>query len=175
LLKNIAQQLSGKIIDKDMKDAMECLEWISVELMAMCNTVLTLPLTTPWVELQCWIKAINAIIAYSGVQEGPLCCQCFCKTQPTPAPPTPAEPEGTRTLSWNERIHTAVREVCTTSTAIDPARRSKKQLKICFLCLQNPNLMLADQVYSFKTPGDLTKHYQRRHLEKFQPMDCGIC
>ncbi|KAL2371355.1 hypothetical protein RJ035_006201 [Blastomyces gilchristii] len=138
-LKDIAQQLSGKLIDEDVKDAMES-------------------------ELQRRIKA-----------EGPLCRRRFRETRPTPAPSTPAEPEGIRTPSWNERISAVVREVCTTSTAIDPARRSKKRSKICFLCLQNSNLLPADRVYSFKTPGDLTKHYQRRHLEKFQPMGCGIC
>ncbi|PGG97409.1 hypothetical protein AJ80_09700 [Polytolypa hystricis UAMH7299] len=143
---------------------MECSDWMSVELIAMCNAVLTLPPTTPWAELQHWIKAINAISIYSGIQEGPLCCQCFHKTQPTPVPPTPAEPEGTCTLSWNKCISAVVREVCT-----------KKRPKICFLCLQNSKLLPADQVYSFKTPGDLTKHYQRQHLEKFQPMGCGIC
>ncbi|OAT00623.1 uncharacterized protein BDCG_16706 [Blastomyces dermatitidis ER-3] len=130
----------------------------------MCDAVLTLPPTTPSAELQRRIKA-----------EGPLCRRRFRETRPTPAPSTPAEPEGIRTPSWNERISAVVREVCTTSTAIDPARRSKKRSKICFLCLQNSNLLPADRVYSFKTPGDLTKHYQRRHLEKFQPMGCGIC
>ena len=41
---------------------------------------------------------------------------------------------------------------------------SKKRPKIYFLCLGNKNLLIKQRIYSFHTPGNLSKYFKRKHL-----------
>lgn len=53
-----------------------------------------------------------------------------------------------------------------------------KRPLICFVCLGRKDLELAKRLYEFASPGDLTKHFKRKHLsqvkEKDRP-DCNVC
>ncbi|OJD22468.1 hypothetical protein ACJ73_06185 [Blastomyces percursus] len=160
------RQLSGKVIDEDVRSELERSGYMTPEQMIMIDAVLTLPPKTPEEELQRRITAIHAVSAYCGAEEGPLYCRRGrgSSPKPTTVKPTAVKAEAMAQPSSNMLLESAVRAV-----------RTERRPKICFLCLQNTKLLLADRVYSFREPGDLTKHFQRRHLKKFQPMDCEIC
>lgn len=54
----------------------------------------------------------------------------------------------------------------------------EKRPKICFLCLGNENLPIDKRVYSFRTSGDLSKHFRRKHLSNLgvnQRIECKLC
>ncbi|EDN05111.1 predicted protein [Histoplasma mississippiense (nom. inval.)] len=160
------RQLSGKVVDEDVRSALERSGYMTPEQMIMIDAVLTLPPKTPEAELQRRITAIHAVSAYCGAEEGPLCRRRGRGSSPktTTVKPMAVKVEVMVQPPSNTLLESAVRAV-----------RTERRPKICFLCLQNTKLSLADRVYSFHEPGDLTKHFQRRHLEKFQPMDCDTC
>jgi hypothetical protein len=35
---------------------------------------------------------------------------------------------------------------------------------MCFLCLGEQSLLFEKRIYKFASPGDLTKHFKRKHL-----------
>ncbi|KKZ66102.1 hypothetical protein EMCG_08141 [[Emmonsia] crescens] len=160
------RQLSGQVIDEDVQSELVRSEYMSPERMIMIDAILTLPPETPEAELQRRITAIHGVSGYCGVEEGPLCRRRgrVSAPKPTTAKPTAVKAEAIGQPSSNMLLESAVQAV-----------RTERRPKICFICLQNSKLLLADRVYSFHEPGDLTKHFQRRHLKKFQPMDCDIC
>jgi hypothetical protein len=41
----------------------------------------------------------------------------------------------------------------------------EKRLKVCFLCLGNKSLPLAQYIHPFSILGDLSKHFKRKHLK----------
>jgi hypothetical protein len=41
----------------------------------------------------------------------------------------------------------------------------EKRLKVCFLCLGNKGLLLAQRIHLFSTLGNLSKHFRRKHLK----------
>jgi hypothetical protein len=53
----------------------------------------------------------------------------------------------------------------------------ERRPKICFVCLGNENLPIELRTYSFHTPGDLSKHFKRRHLaipRKGESIRCNL-
>lgn len=47
----------------------------------------------------------------------------------------------------------------------------------CFLCLGNPNLPLKEQTAKHKTPGSLTRHFLRKHINRPWPargVECNV-
>lgn len=53
-----------------------------------------------------------------------------------------------------------------------------KRPRICFLCLGNEQLPMDRRVYSFKAPGDLSKHFRRKHLANLgddHRTECKLC
>ncbi|EDN06627.1 predicted protein [Histoplasma mississippiense (nom. inval.)] len=158
------RQLSGKVVDEHVRSELE--RYMPPELMIMIDAVLTLPPTTSAAELQRRIRAIDAVSAYCGVEEGPICRRRGRASgpKPTTAKPTAHRAEAIGQPSSDMLLESAARAV-----------RMEPRPKICFICLQNTNLVLSDRVYSFSGLGDLTKHFQRRHLDKFRPLDCNMC
>jgi hypothetical protein len=54
----------------------------------------------------------------------------------------------------------------------------EKRPTICFDCLGNKKLPIELRIYSFKTPGDLSKHYKRKHLANIaegESLGCKLC
>ena len=41
---------------------------------------------------------------------------------------------------------------------------TEKRPTICFICLGRQNLPFNKRIYAFASPGDLTKHFKRKHL-----------
>jgi hypothetical protein len=50
--------------------------------------------------------------------------------------------------------------------------------KICFLCLGEEGLLLADRISFFSTLEDLSKHFERKHLQHIKSkksVNCNLC
>ena len=53
----------------------------------------------------------------------------------------------------------------------------EKRLRICFVFL-GENLLIEQRIQEFSTPGDLSKHFRRRHLQHIKEGDslgCKLC
>lgn len=53
-----------------------------------------------------------------------------------------------------------------------------KRPTTCFLCLGHEKLPMHKRVHNFATPGDLSKHFRRRHLStsgEWEDKKCGVC
>ena len=48
---------------------------------------------------------------------------------------------------------------------------TKKRITTCFLCLGEQSLPLEKRTYKFAIPGDLTKHFKRKHLAHIKERD----
>jgi len=44
----------------------------------------------------------------------------------------------------------------------------EKRPLICFVCLRRKSLPFKKRVYTFASPGDLTKHFKRKHLSQIK-------
>lgn len=156
------RQLSGKIVDEEVKSALEQTEYMSPEQLELIDAILTLPGRSWEAEQQRRINAINKVTMYCGVEEGSLCFR------------SPAQPGLTISASISiERPLTQSPEL-PVQKAIRIVMKEKRPT-ICFLCLQNPKLPESQRIYSFKRPGELTRHFERKHLSKFQRLICEHC
>jgi Protein of unknown function (DUF3435) len=169
----IERQLAGVKFSEDVKTKLDSTER-TPEHNRLIETIMTLPGSTLEEEIRRRNAAINAIIAYCKVEEGgayPLERRAR-QTQPTggvssmvfkkdtQAPPVAADPV-------NEELNKAMLSVY-----------KEKRPTICFLCLGRETLPINKRVYSFSTPGDLSKHFKRKHLlriKKGQPIECNVC
>jgi hypothetical protein len=71
LVINSERQLSRKVVDEDTLDTLERSDRLALEYLLLIDAILTLPETSFEYESRPRIKAINAIIAYCGVEEVP--------------------------------------------------------------------------------------------------------
>ncbi|KAF5131527.1 hypothetical protein E5D57_007882 [Metarhizium anisopliae] len=110
--------------------------------------------------------AIEAIVAYCNVEEGPT-------VRRTNIPSTTVSRESLHEPSEDNPLFLA-----TMSVFIDkPEQRPRR----CFLCigaalrlpLDDPSV--EDKIQEFYTPGDLSKHFRRRHLSQLRDNDQSVC
>ena len=64
------RQLSGKMVDEEVKVALESTGYMTPQHMTLIDTVLTMPGTTVEKEYERRIAAINAVIAVCDAEEG---------------------------------------------------------------------------------------------------------
>jgi hypothetical protein len=48
---------------------------------------------------------------------------------------------------------------------------TEKRTTTCFLCLGEQSLPFEKRTYKFASPGDLTKHFKRKHLAHIKEGD----
>jgi hypothetical protein len=105
------------------------------------------------------IKAINAISAYCGAEEGRSYGRQAGSFE-----------EVTQILAQLDSEATALR------VAINSVMRDSRPL-ICFLCVGNPFLPMRDRVKKYGTVGSLSRHFLS-HVTKLKAgkqIDCRIC
>jgi hypothetical protein len=155
------QQLSRKVVDEDMQDALERLDQVTLEHLLLIDAILTLPETSLENKNRRRIAAVNAITAYCGVEEGPASCR-IQRGRPVKDDSPPA---------------LKAEEPDALSQAIRSIKREKRPTK-CFVCLGNPSLTLCKRVASYATSGSLSRHFLRKHVSRLQGgvhIDCRIC
>ncbi|KAH8585592.1 hypothetical protein B0O99DRAFT_696323 [Bisporella sp. PMI_857] len=128
----------------------------------LVETILTLPGTTVEEELCRRNAAIDAVAAYCHFQEG------GAVSMPREWPP--AKGACSRLVAANaekQAVGAAMLRVF-----------QDERPTICFVCLAEESLPFEKRVYSFASPGDLTKHFKRKHLSNIKEGDrikCKVC
>jgi hypothetical protein len=111
--------------------------------------------------------AIDAVAAYCKFEEGgpPRGRKPTKKTSPLPS------------LDADPQVMVAKAEEQALKAAMLLVFKEMRPL-ICFICLGWKSLSFAKRVYEFASPGDLTKHFKRKHLSKVKEGDkpyCEVC
>ncbi|KAG9229617.1 hypothetical protein BJ875DRAFT_445798 [Amylocarpus encephaloides] len=127
----------------------------------LVETVMTLPGSTVKEEFRRRNAAIDAVTAYCHFQEGG----------------TVDMPRGRRlTQAQGSSSHLMVTDA--EKQALSAAMLlvfKEKRPTICFVCLGEKSLPVEKRVYLFATPGDLTKHFKRKHLANIRQGDSIMC
>ena len=96
--------------------------------------------------------AIRAVMQYCGIEEGGM--HASRPKQSSGSITLPGKSEDASQLDLNKE-------------ALEAAKVSvykETRPRICFVCLGNENLPTDFRTHSFHTPGDLSKHFKRKHL-----------
>jgi hypothetical protein len=159
------RQLSGKVVDEEVRGALERSDNMTPEHLRLIDAIMTLPETTLDMEMQRRITAINAVIAYCGVEEGR---SYSSRRGGRPVRGVVSSPEAKMPVQSNS------------DTELELAKLSvqtEDRPQICFLCVGNPALPKRDRMKKYATVGSLSRHF-RRHVTKLKAdrqIDCRVC
>jgi len=138
----------------------------------LVETVMTLPGTTLEEEFRRRNAAINAVAAYCNFQEGGAAARPRGRLS---AGNASLSPTSSKETSPESRAAEAEKQALSTAMLVV---FTEKRPTICFLCLGDASLAFEKRVYSFASPGDLTKHFKRKHLSNIKEGDriaCKVC
>ncbi|KAL5312889.1 hypothetical protein ACEPPN_019315 [Leptodophora sp. 'Broadleaf-Isolate-01'] len=122
----------------------------------LAETVMTLPGTTIEEEFRRRNAAINAVAAYCHFQEGGATTRPRARPSTRRASPTPSK-------ETNPQLVAAEAEKQALSDAMLLVF-IEERTTTCFLYLGEQSLPFERRTYKFASPGDLTKHFKRKHL-----------
>jgi hypothetical protein len=183
---DLERQLAGKLVDTKVMGALEHKGSMSSQHLMVVDTMLTVPGATLEAEYQRRIDAINAGTAFCSVEEG----------RPTPRATQsrrlsasdddescrPAKRQRHSVIDETDTVlHQAMESVRVRSA--EEQRNGLKRPKVtrptkCFLCIGNSNLPLKDRLKDYATPGSLTRHFKRVHVNPPWPakgVECNVC
>jgi hypothetical protein len=158
-VRDVERQLAGHKIEDDPEASSDMMLPIQKEL---AESVLSQPGISIEEEFCRRNRAIRAVTLYCGTQEGSM------KPLQTKRGHQVTYPRA-KTLPENA------------SEALEAAKVSvykEARPRICFLCLGNEKLPVDERSYQFYTPGDLTKHFRRKHLQHVglkESLECKLC
>jgi hypothetical protein len=128
----------------------------------LANSILSKPGTTIEEETDRRNGAIRAVTLYCGIEEGGM---------------YPVQKAGrSRNIALSTKSQPRYDEEALEAAKVSVYKDERP--KICFLCLANERLPLAQRIHSFSTPGDLTKHFGRKHLKNIKSsegLSCNLC
>jgi hypothetical protein len=160
----IEQQLAGVKINKKPKVLSYFSDDTSPEQRRLIETmILTPPGSTYEEEVRRRNNAIDAVAAYCKVEEGET--------------PKGGRPRRPKTVAIKREEDTRSPQEIELEAATLLVLKEERP-KICFLCLGNEGLSFEKRTYSFSTPGDLSKHFNRKHLSKVKKEErvkCNVC
>lgn len=158
-MRNVERQLAGL----DTIDNSEPIHNIMLPAQEeLANSILSKPGTTIEEETDRRNRAIRAVTLYCGIKEGGM------------YPVQKAGRSRNITLPTKSKLRYD-------KEALEAAKvlvYKDKRLKICFLCLRNKRLPLAQRIHSFSTLGNLTKHFRQKHLKNIKNskgLSCSLC
>jgi len=166
----IERQLSGLKLSQDVKSTLDQNDEMPPLQKRLAETVMTLPGTTIEEEFRRRNAAIDAVAAYCHFQEGGAAAlpRKRSSTQRTsPIPSKEVSPQLAAALAEKQALSDAMLLVFT-----------EKRTTTCFLCLGEQSLPFEKRTYKFASPGDLTKHFKRKHLAHVKEGDrlqCKVC
>jgi hypothetical protein len=117
---------------------------------------MTLPGTTVAEEFRRRNAAIDAVAAYCRLKEGGAVAMPRGKPSTRKASPTPSK-------ETSPQLAAAEAEKQALSNAMLLAF-TEKRTTTCFLCLGGQSLQFQKRTFKFASPGDLAKHFKRKHL-----------
>jgi hypothetical protein len=161
-LREIEQQLSGLKFDQDVKTSLDLADDMPPTQRRLVETIITLPGTTLEEEILRRNNAINAVAAHCQFQEGGAVARGRPSTkQASPALAREVDPQAAAVEARKRALNAATLSVF-----------KEKRPTICFLCLGEK------LIKSFASPGDLSKHFKRKHLRHIRDRDrleCKVC
>ncbi|TVY22339.1 hypothetical protein LHYA1_G009107 [Lachnellula hyalina] len=158
-------QLSRLKFDQEVKTNLDLADDMPPVQRRLVETIITLPGTTLEEELHRRNAAIDAVAAYCKFQEGGAAAQPRRRAIPSPSKET--NPQLAAAEAEKQALGAAMLLVFT-----------EKRPTICFLCLGEQTLPFEKRTKSFASPGDLTKHFKRKHLAhitKGDRLGCKVC
>lgn len=161
-VREIELQLSGFKFDQDVKTSLDLADDMPLTQRRLVETIITLPGTTLEEETRRRNDAITAVAAHCQFQEGGAAARGRPPIKRTSA---------TLVREVNPQVEAAEAE----KKALDAATLSvfkEKRPTVCFLCLGE------GLIKSFSKPGDLSKHFKRKHLRHISDTDrleCKVC
>jgi hypothetical protein len=129
----------------------------------LAETVMTLPGTTVVEEFCRCNTAIDAVTAYCHFQEGGTVAMLYTRLSIQRASPTPSK-EANPQLAATEAEKQALRDAILLVFI-------EKRTTTCFLCLGEQSLPFQKCTFKFTSPGDLIKHFKRKHLAHIKEGD----
>ncbi|KAL4950839.1 hypothetical protein BDW69DRAFT_186978 [Aspergillus filifer] len=169
------RQLAGKFLDEGVKGALERTGYMTPQHMILIDIILTMPGSTAEKEYQRRIAAINAVIAFCDVEEGPPTRQPKVTQKRTAMEALPSAPPAKR-----QERPSPDGQVNTLSQAIETIciKNRDDRPTICFLCLGNPCMPESKRIKNYGTPGSLSRHFVDIHVKPY-PKDirvkCSVC
>ncbi|KAH8663686.1 hypothetical protein BGZ60DRAFT_565713 [Tricladium varicosporioides] len=166
----IERQLSGLKLSQDVKTTLNQNDEMPPIQKRLVETIMTLPGTTIEEEFRRRNAAIDAVAAYCHFQEGGAAARPRAKLtthRGSPTPPEETNPQLVAAKTEKQALSDAMLLVFT-----------EKRTTTCFLCLGEQNLPFKKRTYKFASPGDLTKHFKRKHLAHIKEGDelrCKVC
>ncbi|KAI9889389.1 MAG: hypothetical protein M1814_005325 [Vezdaea aestivalis] len=164
---DIERQLSGGGFEKELKMQLESSVELTPEHKRLIETIMSLPGSTIEEEIDRRNSAINAIAAYCTVEEGG---NYRPRRQINPAK-IPLRPKSPKENKSSQDTESALQKAI---VSVYQERRPK----VCFLCLGNEKLPLEKRMYAYSAPGDLSKHFRRKHLKHIvgdEEIECKLC
>ncbi|KAL5364266.1 hypothetical protein BJX96DRAFT_187661 [Aspergillus floccosus] len=141
----------------------------------MIDAILTVPGTTLEAEQRRRVNAINAVMAFCGVEEGrPARRPVGPGRRPAPDCDESYASVKRQRICADDETKIALRQAVESVRVTSPKQRPR----ICFLCLGYPDLPLKDRLLQHTTPGSLTRHFLRKHVNPPWPdrgVKCEIC
>jgi len=168
-------QLAGKLVDTKVMGALEHKGSMPPQHLTVIDATLSMPGATLEAEYQRRINAINAMTAFCPVEEGrpmPRSSQSRCR--PVPDNDEPCPPAKRQQHFSEDETEITLRQAMESVRIKSPEERPK----LCFLCLGNANLPLKNRIAEHATPGSLTRHFLRKHVNPPWPIkgvECNIC
>ncbi|PVH92773.1 C2H2 finger domain protein [Periconia macrospinosa] len=155
-VRDVEQQLAGEEVKDDPEMVHDPMSPAQEELV---SSVMSKAGSTIEEEMNRRNRSIRAVTLYCGLEEG--------RSNPT------------RTARRSRNVGLATKsQLGHEADLIEAAKVSvykDKRPKICFLCLGNKNLPLAMRIHSFCTAGDLSRHFERKHLRHIKGGECPRC
>jgi hypothetical protein len=163
-------QLSGLKFSEEVNTTLMLADDMPAIQKHMVESMMTLPGTTLAEEFGRRSTAINAVAAYCKFQEGGAVARPRKRLATGRAGPTLAK-------EADPQLVAAAAEKQALSAAMLAVFQEKRPI-VCFMCLGEPGLPFNKRVYSFASPGDLTKHFKRKHLANYKMgdrLECKVC
>jgi hypothetical protein len=160
--KDIQFQLSGSTFSETIKADLERTPDRTPEHIRLIESIMSLPGSNLNAETKRRIAAINAVATYCRVEEG--------KT-----------PKSRRTSNSDVFEAAKVRHDIDPQEELEAAKVAvckEKRPRKCFMCIGNTRSPIQARIHTFSTPGDLSKHFRRKHLSKVgmnQKVKCMLC
>jgi hypothetical protein len=151
------RQLSGMIVEEEVDEEANKIGHMAPDHLQLVNAVLTLPPTATEEEYRRRITATNMVTLYCGVQEAVVSKWTFKKKR------TASDAELPPQAKQQEVMPDKLSQRFASLRLDEPAKRTRA----CFLCGE-----------TFATPGSLSRHLRRRHINPPWPeggVRCDAC
>jgi hypothetical protein len=168
-------QLAGLMVTPRVKKTLQDRDSMSAQHLAFIDCMMAIPGKTLEAEYQRRIAAIDAGTVFCGVEEG----RPTRRAAQSPRRPAPDD-EDSHPSAKRQRVVIKEETEDALRHAIDSVRVTSPEDRptICFVCVGNPNIPVKDRVAKYATPGSLTRHFSRKHVNppwSSNRVVCHVC